>query len=212
VRDDAISVWAGTPRHRRSRPTTHTRNFENFRLRVLFRGGRLAGAEVEVSEQPEPPGPHGASELGEHVDPRPLDLPIPAADFSDSSMRSSASTTNSSCCAENRWTSLRMGRRTTSAMSVEIMARVPSRSSPIPTAAPIAAVTHNVAAVVRPRMSAPDLKMTPAPRNPIPVTICAAIRSGDPPGDRALDTQRIANSPAPSPTRILGSEACGLIG
>src|SRR5436305_12346331 len=43
---------------------------------------------------------------------------------------------------------------------------------------PIAATTHNVAAVVSPRTESPSRMMAPAPRKPIPVTICAAMRDG----------------------------------
>ena len=53
--------------------------------------------------------------------------------------------------------------------------------SPIPTRAPIAAVAHIVAAVVSPCTSSPFLKMIPAPRNPMPDTICATTRELSPP-------------------------------
>src|SRR5215211_280690 len=43
---------------------------------------------------------------------------------------------------------------------------------------PIAATTHSVAAVVRPRIEMPWRMIAPAPRKPIPDTICAAIRVG----------------------------------
>src|ERR671924_224197 len=43
---------------------------------------------------------------------------------------------------------------------------------------PIAATTQSVAAVVRPRTARPCRMIAPAPRKPIPVTICAAIRVG----------------------------------
>src|ERR671934_1696890 len=43
---------------------------------------------------------------------------------------------------------------------------------------PIAATTHSVAAVVSPRTDSPWRMIAPAPRKPIPVTICAAIRVG----------------------------------
>ena len=46
------------------------------------------------------------------------------------------------------------------------------------TANPTAAVTHNVAAVVKPLVVTPDLNITPAPIKPIPLTICAAILEG----------------------------------
>src|SRR3954452_8943823 len=43
---------------------------------------------------------------------------------------------------------------------------------------PIAATSHSVAAVVSPRTESPCRMIAPAPRKPIPVTICAAIRVG----------------------------------
>src|SRR5438105_7955206 len=49
---------------------------------------------------------------------------------------------------------------------------------PAPHAMPIAATTHNVAAVVSPRTDRPWRMIAPAPRKPMPVTICAAIRVG----------------------------------
>lgn|SRR2546426_6226018 len=50
--------------------------------------------------------------------------------------------------------------------------------NPIPSKMPIAAVTQMDAAVVNPRTVSPSLKMTPAPRKPIPVMIPCAIRVG----------------------------------
>ncbi|GBD14110.1 hypothetical protein HRbin24_02161 [bacterium HR24] len=47
----------------------------------------------------------------------------------------------------------------------------------MPTAVPMAAATHMVAAVVIPRTESPSRKMTPAPRKPMPVTMPAATRS-----------------------------------
>ena len=52
---------------------------------------------------------------------------------------------------------------------------------PRPAAMPTAALSHRVAAVVRPRMEPLSLMMTPAPRKPTPVTIWAAIRDGSRP-------------------------------
>src|SRR5438270_7041154 len=43
---------------------------------------------------------------------------------------------------------------------------------------PIAATSHNVAAVVSPRTERPCRMIAPAPRKPIPLTICAAMRVG----------------------------------
>ena len=60
---------------------------------------------------------------------------------------------------------------------VAIIAR---RKLPAPAATPMAALTQTVAAVVRPWMPARVRMIAPAPRNPIPVTICAATRDGSP--------------------------------
>ena len=43
---------------------------------------------------------------------------------------------------------------------------------------PIAATTQSVAAVVSPRTERPSRMIAPAPRKPMPVTICAAMRVG----------------------------------
>src|SRR5947209_5874232 len=43
---------------------------------------------------------------------------------------------------------------------------------------PIAATSHNVAAVVSPRTERPCRMIAPAPRKPMPLTICAAMRVG----------------------------------
>jgi hypothetical protein len=43
---------------------------------------------------------------------------------------------------------------------------------------PIAAASQSVAAVVSPRTESPCRMIAPAPRKPMPVTICAAIRVG----------------------------------
>lgn len=47
-----------------------------------------------------------------------------------------------------------------------------------PNAIPIAAPNHTVAAVVKFRTVGPLWNIIPAPKNPIPVTICAAILDG----------------------------------
>ena len=50
--------------------------------------------------------------------------------------------------------------------------------SPAPAAMPTADVAHRLAAVVRPRITMPSLRIAPAPRKPMPDTIWAAIRVG----------------------------------
>ena len=58
---------------------------------------------------------------------------------------------------------------------------VPARAShhrPAPQAMPIAAVSQMVAAVVRPRIAPCRVRMMPAPRKPMPDTICEATREG----------------------------------
>ncbi len=49
---------------------------------------------------------------------------------------------------------------------------------PKPHNTPMPAEHHSVAAVFSPRTFIPSRMMTPAPRKPIPETICAAIRPG----------------------------------
>ena len=48
----------------------------------------------------------------------------------------------------------------------------------VPAAMPIAATAQMVAAVVSPRTRSLRRKIVPAPRKPMPVTICAATREG----------------------------------
>src|SRR5581483_1727732 len=74
---------------------------------------------------------------------------------------------------------------------------------------PIAPTTHSVAAVVNPRTDSPSRMIAPAPRKPMPVTICAAIRVGSvrttlPPLVRKSwkpYAETIVKSAAPSETR-----------
>jgi hypothetical protein len=73
---------------------------------------------------------------------------------------------------------------------------------PPPAATPTAAFTHTVAAVVRPWMPLSVRMIAPAPRNPMPVTICAAMRPGSPNGpDISIDIT--VNSAAPTAMRML---------
>src|SRR6185437_2027582 len=74
---------------------------------------------------------------------------------------------------------------------------------------PIAAVTQIVADVVRPWTSALPRRMAPAPRKPMPVTICAAIRSEvPPPFAKAIET--IVNSAEPRPISVIVRRPAGL--
>ena len=72
----------------------------------------------------------------------------------------------------------------------------------------MAAVTQIDAAVVRPRTESRRTKMSPAPRNPTPVTICAATREGSRTTRRGSSTSVnpylliSMNSAAPTPTRV----------
>src|ERR1051326_6606147 len=74
---------------------------------------------------------------------------------------------------------------------------------------PIAAETQSVAAVVRPRTVSPWRMIAPAPRKPMPVTICAAMRVGSarttwPPPvrkSRKPYAETIVNSAEPRQTR-----------
>ncbi len=72
---------------------------------------------------------------------------------------------------------------------------------PAPAAMPTAATAHRLAAVVRPRIVAPSLRIAPAPRNPTPVTICAATRAGSAPGALKASIERTVNAADPIDTR-----------
>src|SRR5438270_12685908 len=73
---------------------------------------------------------------------------------------------------------------------------------------PIAATSQRVAAVVRPRTESPCRMIAPAPRKPMPLTICAAIRVGsarttEPPltrNSRKPYAETIVNSAEPTHT------------
>src|SRR5919198_2782871 len=67
---------------------------------------------------------------------------------------------------------------------------------------PIAAATHSVAAVVSPRTEMPWRMIAPAPRKPIPVTICAAIRVGS---ARTTWSPLVRNSRKPYAETIVNS-------
>ena len=67
--------------------------------------------------------------------------------------------------------------------TAEVMNTVPkiaSHQNPAPTASPAPATPQRHAAVVRPRIDVPCLRIAPAPRKPIPLTTCAAILAGSP--------------------------------
>ena len=59
--------------------------------------------------------------------------------------------------------------------------RMASANIPAPQRQPMAAEHQTVAAVVRPLIVSPSLKIIPAPRKPIPDTTCAMIRLLSPP-------------------------------
>src|SRR3954470_1980383 len=73
---------------------------------------------------------------------------------------------------------------------------------------PMAATTQSVAAVVSPRIESPSRMIAPAPRKPMPVTICAAMRDGSARTMLSLPTRNswkpyaetIVNSADPSDT------------
>ena len=73
--------------------------------------------------------------------------------------------------------------------------------NPVPHAIPTAAVTHSPAAVVSPLIILRWNIIVPAPRKPIPETICAATReeSASPPGKPLTET--IVKSALPKATR-----------
>src|SRR5438067_1120392 len=69
--------------------------------------------------------------------------------------------------------------------------------SPAPAGIPTAAFTQIVAAVVIPWTLLPLLRIDPAPRKPMPLTICAAMRSGVPPA-RASSMDTTVNKAEPT--------------
>ena len=72
---------------------------------------------------------------------------------------------------------------------------------PPPHATPIDAFTHTVAAVVRPWTPLRVRMIAPAPRNPIPVTICAVMRVGSL-AAVASSSDMIVKSAEPMPIRM----------
>ena len=68
---------------------------------------------------------------------------------------------------------------------------------PNPTPVPTAAVAQTVAAVVNPWVRLPLCIMMPAPKNPIPTTMLAAMRDGSAPG---MCCEMSANTHAPMAT------------
>jgi len=95
----------------------------------------------------------------------------------------------------------------------------PNRGKPKPIIIPIAATNHIVAAVVLPTTFSPDLRMTPPPRNPTPLTTWAAILLGSiVAGAPAKCQDRIdarVNSAEPEQMKMLvlnpaGFDACSL--
>jgi hypothetical protein len=74
--------------------------------------------------------------------------------------------------------------------------------APTPAAMPSAAVLQRLAAVVRPRIVNPSLRIAPAPRKPMPDTTCAAMRVGSVTalGPPKPWTDRTVNAAEPSAT------------
>src|SRR5690606_8962111 len=78
-----------------------------------------------------------------------------------------------------------------------------------PMLSPIAATTQIVAALVRPVMVPRVCRMVPAPRNPMPVTTCAAIRPGSPTWFAAMRVERSISSAEPRQMRMLVRRPAG---
>jgi hypothetical protein len=83
------------------------------------------------------------------------------------------------------------------------------RNWPAPDATPIAAFTQIVAAVVMPCTLRPLWMMAPAPRNPMPDTICAATRSVLPPDPPKVSDTSVKRA-APSVMRMFVRSPAGL--
>ena len=75
---------------------------------------------------------------------------------------------------------------------------------------PTAAFTQIVAAVVIPWTLVPLRRIAPPPRNPMPVTICAAMRSGVPPAC-AIWIETMVKSADPSAIRMLVRRPAGFL-
>src|SRR3954451_20981539 len=97
--------------------------------------------------------------------------PIGCPSFSSTVSRFSSGLTRSI----NLYAKIRSGQ---SARSVSSVVTIAAQYHPAPHAMPIAATTHSVAAGVSPRTDSPSRMIAPAPRKPMPVTICAAMRVG----------------------------------
>ncbi len=78
----------------------------------------------------------------------------------------------------------------------------PAKTYPAPTAIPMDAETQMIAAVVAPLTRRRPCRMTPAPRKPIPVTICAATRP-ESPVVLVKANESIVKTAAPRQTRAI---------
>src|SRR6185295_13979127 len=74
---------------------------------------------------------------------------------------------------------------------------------PDPSAIPTPATTQIVAAVVSPSTKPCEWRTAPAPRNPIPEMICAAILVGSPPSSSDTFVEILMNNVDPTQIRIL---------
>src|SRR5258706_3015577 len=93
------------------------------------------------------------------------------------------------------------------------VAPTPSIKSPAPSVMPMAATTQIVAADVRPMTVPCACMIVPAPRNPSPVTICAAMRDVSPmrcPSTMPIRTERSMSNAGPTQMRMLVRSPAGL--
>src|SRR2546422_3399831 len=116
---------------------------------------------------------------------RTIRLSWPAAWSSKVRTSASAGRRQTKCTRYDVSTSVRVGRRSSKWLKGRRHTLVPititvtiaaGTSNPEPASTPTAAAHQRVAAVVSPRTLKPSLKITPAPRKPIPDTTCAAMR------------------------------------
>src|SRR6266699_1151453 len=103
-----------------------------------------------------------------------------------------------------------MNERKYSVTRLIAVANAATRYIPDPSAIPTPATTQIVAAVVRPKTNPCDWSTAPAPRNPIPEMICAAIRVGSPPSNSATFFEMLMKRVEPTQIRMLVRRPAGL--
>ena len=102
----------------------------------------------------------------------------------DQSLLSTARSGTPSSCSTRPWRSSQPVRRKRNRSTSSTAEPMPRMYSPAPMTRPTAATAHMPAAVVSPRIRLRMCRIVPAPRKPMPVTICAATRAAGSPGPK----------------------------